>query len=145
MREMERIITRSTIAHLMDGNIKMDTSPDLRASQLRDLVAFLSNLRSGGEHCQDGTAPPLLAVSEAPPPPAQSAISARVFLTRVYTIPAGRLAAVEEWRTGLDVDTTPANLVVHGPVGTGKTGLVVALIRSVIEPRGILPELVPEL
>ena len=31
MHEMERIITRSTIAHLMDGNIKMDTSPQMRA------------------------------------------------------------------------------------------------------------------
>src|SRR5262245_21817714 len=31
MHEMERIITRSTIAHLMDGNVKMDTSPEMRA------------------------------------------------------------------------------------------------------------------
>ncbi|MGC1092597.1 MAG: hypothetical protein WA905_07670, partial [Pseudolabrys sp.] len=31
MHEMERIITRSTIAHLMDGNVRMDTSPEMRA------------------------------------------------------------------------------------------------------------------
>src|SRR6476469_3350157 len=31
MHEMERIITRSTIAHLMDGHVTMDTSPEMRA------------------------------------------------------------------------------------------------------------------
>src|SRR5262249_34398466 len=31
MHDMERIITRSTLAHLMDGNVKMDTSEDMRA------------------------------------------------------------------------------------------------------------------
>jgi hypothetical protein len=31
MHEMERIITRSTLAHLMDGNVKMDTSVEMRA------------------------------------------------------------------------------------------------------------------
>ena len=31
MHEMERIITKSTIAHLMDGEVKMDTSPDMKA------------------------------------------------------------------------------------------------------------------
>jgi hypothetical protein len=31
MHEMERIITRSTIAHLMDGNVTMDTGPEMRA------------------------------------------------------------------------------------------------------------------
>jgi hypothetical protein len=31
MHEMERIITKSTIAHLMDGEIKMDTGPAMKA------------------------------------------------------------------------------------------------------------------
>ena len=31
MHEMERIITRSTIAHLMDGEVKMDTGPEMKA------------------------------------------------------------------------------------------------------------------
>ena len=31
MHEMERIITKSTIAHLMDGEVKMDTSPEMKA------------------------------------------------------------------------------------------------------------------
>jgi hypothetical protein len=31
MHEMERIITKSTIAHLIDGHVKMDTSPEMRA------------------------------------------------------------------------------------------------------------------
>jgi len=31
MHEMECIITRSTLAHLMDGNVKMDTSVEMRA------------------------------------------------------------------------------------------------------------------
>ena len=31
MHEMERIITRSTLAHLMDGSVKMDTSVEMRA------------------------------------------------------------------------------------------------------------------
>src|SRR6185312_4088207 len=31
MHEMERIITRSTIAHLMDGRVTMDTSAEMRA------------------------------------------------------------------------------------------------------------------
>src|SRR5262245_61895229 len=35
MLEMERIITRSTIAHLMDGNVKMDTSQEMRAKHPR--------------------------------------------------------------------------------------------------------------
>ena len=30
MHEMERIITKSTIAHLMDGEVKMDTSPEMQ-------------------------------------------------------------------------------------------------------------------
>ena len=31
MHEMERIITRSTIAHLMDGEVTMDTGPEMKA------------------------------------------------------------------------------------------------------------------
>src|SRR5690349_23160482 len=31
MHEMERIITKSTIAHLMDGELKIDTSQEMRA------------------------------------------------------------------------------------------------------------------
>ena len=31
MHELERIITKSTIAHLMDGEVKMDTGPEMKA------------------------------------------------------------------------------------------------------------------
>jgi ribosomal protein S13 len=31
MHEMERIITKSTIAHLMDGEVKMDIGPEMKA------------------------------------------------------------------------------------------------------------------
>ena len=31
IHEMDRIITRSTLAHLMDGYVKMDTSVEMRA------------------------------------------------------------------------------------------------------------------
>ncbi len=34
MHEMERIITKSTIAHLMDGEVKMDTSPEMKSPVL---------------------------------------------------------------------------------------------------------------
>src|SRR5215471_11991128 len=59
MHEMERIITRSTIAHLMDGNIKMDTRPEMPTlvDYFRHRFASTAHLLQSATHALKGGQP----------------------------------------------------------------------------------------
>jgi mono/diheme cytochrome c family protein len=83
-----------------DGHSVMPDYPEMTVSQLGDLVAYLSSLKTGGPHAGHVMTPPgtvtlpsNLIERPAPPPGSQG----EAFVVQTYDIKPGRLAAFEAW------------------------------------------------
>jgi mono/diheme cytochrome c family protein len=82
-----------------DGHSAMPDYPDMTIRQLDDLVAYLSSLKTGGDHAGHVMAGgmPMPAMLQRNEPPAPSANGATSFYAQSYDIQIGKVDAFEQW------------------------------------------------